>query len=157
MKFDYRTSWRKIDLLFFNKSIAYWSTPMTTTMQNNFYKTANAVPWFVLPSHNIFPSESEHELVNRLKRLFDESGIVYTYTHFMFQFYNDSAILTIYRNEGEYTRTRDKHMDNSIAIPDDKLNFVIELDDRTRKYSSIFVHILENYEAETAALFVLEE
>ena len=132
-------------------------TPTTKKMQNNNDKTARVVPWFVRPSHNIFPSGSEEELANRLKSLFDESGIEYTYTNYMFQFYNDSAIMTIYRNEGPYARTRDKHMDNSIALPADKPHFVVELDDRTRKYSSIFLHILENYEAETAAPFVLEE
>jgi hypothetical protein len=128
-----------------------------TTMNDNFDKSARMVPWFIRPSHNILPCISEYELVNRLKKLFDESGIKYTYSNYMFQFYNDSAILTIYRNEGPYTRKRDKYADNSIELPDDTLNFVIELDDRTRKYVSIFVHILENYEAETAAPFILEE
>jgi len=112
----------------------------------------------------IIQADSEDELIERITALLaNATGITYTYSHFDFTFGISTITarplccgLNIYRNTGQYKRTRDTYS-TAPPLAEDKPEFIIELDDLTRYFNNIFKYIVTNYAAETIAPFSAED
>jgi hypothetical protein len=119
---------------------------------------ASIVPKYIKPTCEILPGHSETTVVDRIKEIFDQAGIEYTYSNYAFKIDRDHLIqLNVYRNEGEHIRTRSKYATNTIPLPEGELNFVVELDDLTRIHRGILDHIVKNYTAETISKFCIDD
>jgi hypothetical protein len=153
----------KIDLLFSN-SVSGTSSPETMTEKNatyyidecnrNGWTTAPVAPWF-LKSYEVFSATSEMEVLERVMTLLDKTGIPYVYDNFMILVgtAHMSCTIRIYRNTGEYAKTRSPYSLTNSPIVSDMDTFIVEQDDMTRYFSELIRYIIENYSAEVVESF----
>jgi hypothetical protein len=117
---------------------------------------ANVVSRY-LRSFEIFPGDSETDVVERIKHIFDQGGISYTYSYYTFRINGDPAIqVNVLRNEGPHIRTRYPYSLNTIPLPEDKVSYIVELEDLSRKYGGVLQYLVKNYTAESISKFSLD-
>lgn len=108
-------------------------------------------------SFDILPGHSETAVVDRIREILDKAGLTYSYAHYSFQIKNYCIKLNVYRNEGPYIRTRMWEDATSIPLPEGELNFVVELEDLSRRYIGILRYIVDNYRAETISPLCMDD
>jgi hypothetical protein len=113
-----------------------------------------------LKKFEVFSADSVIEVVDRLFVLLKNTkGIKYDFSPYKFVVYVETergilnCVLNIYRNDGEYKKTRDKYSTSTSPLLPDKPEFVVEMDDLTRYFNKLFLYISEQYSAETIAPF----